>query len=78
MPKLTPVSPAKMMKILKRLDFSLIRVKGSHHFFHCHRTEKSTIVPRHSGKILDVSLIRQILSQIELSVEEYDKLRRKV
>ncbi|MCX6714077.1 MAG: type II toxin-antitoxin system HicA family toxin [Candidatus Vogelbacteria bacterium] len=78
MPKLTPISPAKMMKILKSLGFSLIRIKGSHHFFHCAQTGKNTIVPQHSKETLDVSLIRQILNQIDLNIEEYDKLRQKV
>ena len=41
-------------------------------------TEKSTLVPQHSGKVLDVSLIKLILREIELSVEEYEKLRRKI
>ncbi|MFA5001032.1 MAG: type II toxin-antitoxin system HicA family toxin [Candidatus Paceibacterota bacterium] len=76
MPKLVPVSSTKMMKILKRLGFSLIRVKGSHYFWHCGQTGKNTIVPKHSRKTLDTSLIRLILNQIDLTVEDYDKLRR--
>ncbi|MCX6714084.1 MAG: type II toxin-antitoxin system HicA family toxin [Candidatus Vogelbacteria bacterium] len=67
-----------MMKLLESLGFSLVRIKGSHHFFHCVQTGKNTIVPQHSRETLDISLIRIILNQIGLTVEEYDKLRRKV
>jgi len=56
MPKLVPISSIKMMKILKSLGFSLIRIKGSHYFWHCERMGKNTIVPKHSRETLDTSL----------------------
>lgn len=78
MPKLTPVSAKKMFKILQGLGFELIRVKGSHHFFLNHYSGKTTTVPFHAREDLSVGLIREILKDIELSVEEYDKLRKDV
>jgi len=76
MPKLSPISAKKMFKILKKLGFELIRVKGSHHFFLNNKTGKTTTVPLHSKEELSVGLLRGILKDIELSVEEYNKARK--
>jgi len=33
MVRLSPISPRKLIKILKKLGFEEIRITGSHHFF---------------------------------------------
>ncbi|MCG2690124.1 type II toxin-antitoxin system HicA family toxin [Candidatus Parcubacteria bacterium] len=76
MPKLSPISAKKMFKILKKLGFELIRVKGSHHFFLNNKTGKTTTVPFHTREDLSVGLLREILKDIELSVKEYEKIRK--
>ncbi len=75
MPKLIPVTASKMMKILKRLGFEEVRIKGSHHFFLHPLSNKSTTVAFHSGEVLGVGILRQILRDIDVSVYEYEKLR---
>jgi len=66
------------MKILKFLGFEIIRVKGSHHFFFNSETKKTTTVPVHKNEDLGVGIVKEILKDIELDVETYEKLRRKV
>ena len=75
MPKLIPVTANKMMKILKQLGFGEVRIKGSHHFFIHPLSNKSTTVAFHSGEVLGVGILRQILRDVDVSVYEYEKLR---
>ena len=75
MPKLVPISAVKMMKILKRLGFDEVRVKGSHHFFIHPLSNKSTTVAFHSGEVLGIGVLKQILRDIDVSVDEYEKHR---
>ena len=77
MTKLVIISPAKMAKILIKLGFKIIRQKGSHAFFQ-HSDSRATVVPMHKGEDLGKGIIKAILNDIELSVEEYDRLRQEV
>ena len=76
MSKLTIISTGKMVAILINLGFKEIRQKGSHRFFQ-HHDGRTTVIPFHKGEDLGRGLIREILKDIELSVEEYEELRRK-
>ncbi len=78
MPKLNIISTKKMIKILKFLGFELLRKKGSHHFFINYKNKRTTTIPVHSNEDLGVGILKEILKDIELSVEEYEKLRRKI
>lgn len=74
MSKLTIISSVEMIQILKILGFEEIRQKGSHKFFR-HKDGRTTIVPFH-GEDLGRGLIKKILSDIEISVDEYEALRK--
>lgn len=78
MPKLVPIPAKKMIKILQSLGFVLVRVRGSHHFFLNSISGKTATVPVHGGEQLGVGLLKSILRDIDVTVEEYDKLRKKV
>ncbi len=75
MPKLVPIAPSKIIKILERLGFEEARIKGSHHFFIHPISKKSTTISVHSNEVLGVGILKIILRDIDLSVDEYDKLR---
>ena len=66
-----------MEKLLLFLGFNKIRQKGSHVFYK-HEDNRTTTVPHHIGKVLARSLIRKILQDIELPVEEYNKLIKEI
>ena len=52
MPKLVPITTSKIIKILTRLGFEEVRIKGSHHFFIHPITKKSTTISVHSNEVL--------------------------
>jgi predicted RNA binding protein YcfA (HicA-like mRNA interferase family) len=77
MVKLIPISGKKFCKILEKLGFEKIYGKGSHIRFK-HHDGRRTVIPVHGNEDLGKGLLRAILNQIDLSKEEYDRLRRKV
>ncbi len=75
MTELVLISGQDLCKILKKLGFEMIHGKGSHVRFK-HPDGRRTVVPIHSNEKLGKGLLRQILNQIELSKEEFEKLRK--
>lgn len=75
MPKLVPIKPKKFIKILRDLGFFERDAEGSHVFFQ-HPDGRTTVVPVHNKEI-SRGLLRKILNDVQLTVEEYDTLRRR-
>lgn len=78
MPRLHIIPAKKMIKILNRLGFKKLRSKGSHHFFFNSETKKTATVPVHNNEYLSIGVLKEILRDIDLSVKEYENLRREV
>jgi predicted RNA binding protein YcfA (HicA-like mRNA interferase family) len=78
MSRLHPLPAKKMVKILCFLGFCELRVKGSHYFFFNPVTKKTACVPIHGKEYLGIGIIKEILRDIDLSVEEYERLRQKI
>ncbi|OGY44266.1 MAG: hypothetical protein A3J62_02915 [Candidatus Buchananbacteria bacterium RIFCSPHIGHO2_02_FULL_38_8] len=74
MPKLITIKPKRFIKILLKLGFTKRDAEGSHVFFK-HPDSRTTVVPIHCKEI-SKGLLRKILNDIQLTVEEYDKLRK--
>lgn len=74
MPKLIPIKPQKLIKILQKLGFKKRDAEGSHLFFK-HSDGRTTVVSVHN-KDISRGLLRKILNDIQLSVEEYEQLRK--
>lgn len=62
----------ELIKIVEKLGFVNARNKGSHFFFK-HRNGKTTVIPVHSGKTIGLGLMRSILKDIGMSVDEFRK-----
>lgn len=77
MPKLLSISGKRFCKILEKLDFKRIHAKGSHIRFK-HQDGRVTVIPVHANEKIGKGLLREILKQINLSREEYEKLRKEV
>lgn len=75
MPKLVLISGKEFCRILEKLGFEKIYGKGSHVRFK-HPDGRRTVVPVHGNEDLGKGLLGQILKQIKLSREEYEKLRK--
>ncbi|MDO8555293.1 MAG: type II toxin-antitoxin system HicA family toxin [bacterium] len=74
MPKLVPIKPKRFIKILLFLGFEKRDAEGSHVFF-THPDGRTTVISIHNREI-SRGLLRKILSDINLSVEKYDELRK--
>lgn len=74
MPKLIPIKPRRLVKIINRLGFVERDAEGSHVFFR-HADGRTTVVPMHNRE-LSKGLLRKILNDIHISLEEYDMLRQ--
>ncbi len=74
MPKLVPINSKKLIKIIKNLDFEQRDAEGSHLFFR-HKDGRTVTVPVHN-KDISKGLLKKILNDIKISVEEYEKLRK--
>ncbi len=74
MPKLSPIPSKKLQKILLHQWFQLLRIHWSHRFFR--KWNLTTVVPIHSNEDISVGLLRKILRDIDISVEEFEKMRR--
>ena len=73
MSKLILINAIKLEKLVFKLGFVKIRQKGSHAFYR-HSDGRTTTIPFHTGKDLPRPLLRDILREINLSVDEYNDL----
>lgn len=76
MSKLKLIDANQMEKLLLRSGFEKVRQKGSHAFYR-HPDGRTTTLPHHKGRVLARPLIREILREIEITVEEYTNLLEK-
>lgn len=63
------LKPQEVVRILENLGFLEVRQKGSHKQFR-HEDGRATTVPFHKGRDISPKLLRQIASDIELTVQE--------
>ena len=76
MGKLIPIKPKKLLKILTSLGFVERDAEGSHIFLR-HSDGRTTTLPMHR-KELGVGLLRKILNDTNLTIDEYEALRLRV
>ncbi len=63
------LKPQEVVRTLENLGFMEVRQKGSHKQFR-HEDGRGTTVPFHKGRDISPRLLRQIASDIGLTVEE--------
>jgi len=73
MSKLLLVDFKKFEKLLYKLSFARSRQKGSHVVFH-HEDGRTLSVPDHGSKDLSRKLIRRLIKQINVEVDDYINL----
>jgi predicted RNA binding protein YcfA (HicA-like mRNA interferase family) len=73
LPRILPLNPYKLIKILERAGFKIIRQKGSHVIM-MNNKKTRIVVPVHPGKDVKSGLIRAIIKEAGLSKEEFLKL----
>jgi predicted RNA binding protein YcfA (HicA-like mRNA interferase family) len=70
------VTGPDLIAALGKAGFSVLRVKGSHHFLR-HEDGRSTVVPAHSGETIGPGLFDKIRRDCQLTVGEFGELLRK-
>jgi len=70
MSKLKIITSTQMCKLLENEQFKNIRQRGSHRFYR-HIDGRTSIVPMHASD-LDRTLIRKILKDIDMSIDDYN------
>ena len=71
--KLPRLSASEIIKILEKRGFVLARQSGSHKIYKDEIGNRAT-VPFHSGKILHPKVLKSILREAYLTVEDLNKL----
>ena len=69
MSRLPRLKGKELIRILGKFGFEVARSRGSH-FLLRHTDGRVTTVPVHSGEILGPGLLRSILRDVELSVDD--------
>lgn len=72
MSKLSIVPYKFMHRFLASQGFFISRQKGSHVFYR-HPDGRTTTVPNHSGRDLSRPLIREILREIDVTPEQFNR-----
>jgi len=70
--RLPIISPKELCRFLEKMDFVLIRQRGSHRLYR-HPDGRQTVVPVHPGKDIRRKLLRAILKEIGMEREEFLK-----
>jgi predicted RNA binding protein YcfA (HicA-like mRNA interferase family) len=70
--KLPRISAEKLIKVLGKMGFVLVRQSGSHMIYKKGNTRVT--VPYHSGKTIHPKILRTILKDINLTIKEFKEL----
>jgi predicted RNA binding protein YcfA (HicA-like mRNA interferase family) len=77
MSRLPILNSKALEKILFILGFYAVRQKGSHVFYR-HPDGRYTTIPHHSGVDISRPLLRSILKEINVSIEEFAELLKQI
>lgn len=77
MSKLPVVPFRRLKKIAEAAGFEWVRTEGSHNTFR-NPQGKIIVIPDHGHNVIVRPLLRKILRDLGLTVEEYQRLLRKV
>jgi predicted RNA binding protein YcfA (HicA-like mRNA interferase family) len=73
--KLPRVTAAEAIRALEKAGFSLTRQSGSHRIYK-NQAGKRVTIPYHPGEILHPKVLRSILRDADLTIEEFKELMR--
>ena len=73
--KLPRITAAEVIRALEKAGFFLARQSGSHKIYKNQQGKRAT-VPYHSGKVLHPKVLRSILTDADLTIEELIELLR--
>jgi predicted RNA binding protein YcfA (HicA-like mRNA interferase family) len=68
------ITGSRLIRVLSKLGFEVVRTKGSHHFLQ-HPDGRCTVVPVHRGEDIGKGLLAQILRDCEITRDELQRLQ---
>ncbi len=72
---LPSLKAAEVIRALRRAGFEVTRIKGSHHVLrHGKDPSRGTVVPVHAGRDIKRGLLRKIIGDAGLTVDEFKAL----
>jgi predicted RNA binding protein YcfA (HicA-like mRNA interferase family) len=71
--RLPRISAAVAIRVLEKAGFFLVRQSGSHKIFKNKEGHRVT-VPYHSGKVLHPKVVKSILEDADLTLDEFKEL----
>ena len=77
MSKLKVVDARTLEKVLLNIGFEKVRQKGSHVFYR-HHDGRATTIPHHGSRPIARPLLREILRECEIIVDEYNQILDKI
>ena len=69
MTRLPRLKGKEIIRLLERAGFEILRTRGSHVFVR-HADGRMTTIPVHSGETIGPGLLRSILRDVEMSVDD--------
>lgn len=72
MARLPRLRGRELIVALRRAGFSVVRIRGSHHFLR-HADGRATVVPVHAGETIGPGLLKQILSDVEMEPQDFEE-----
>lgn len=73
--KIPKITAANAIKVLEKIGFVLVRRSGSHKKYK-NETGRRVTIPYYSGKILHPKILRNILRDADLGLEEFLELSK--
>ena len=74
MPSLPVINGREAIRALERAGFVLDHIQGSHHILFQRQSERWVSVPLHGGRDLRTGMLRRIIRDAGLTVEEFIRL----
>ena len=71
MNRLPALTGKEVLRVLGKVGFVVVRVKGSHHFLR-HNDGLQNVVPVHAGDTIGPGLLSKILRDCEISKAEFE------
>jgi len=75
--RLQIVNAKKMEKLLFLIGFVKVRQKGGHVFYR-HPDGRFTTLTHHRGRVLSRPLIREVLKEIEITIDDYNQFLKEL
>ncbi len=72
MSQLERIKNRTMERLISRLGFEKIHQKGNHAFYR-HKDGRTTALPLHRGTTLAPPLLKEILKEVQINVDQYNE-----